>query len=201
MIAMADDRSLTAFGSLLQRARQGDEAAVGDLFSLVYDQLKRIARVQRMRQNEDTLNTTALVHEAFIKLGSFENLGVHDRAHFLAVAATAMRQILIDHARGRLAAKRGGASTVVPFHEIEAALVTGPAFSDGKASALLALNESLNRLAERSERQSRVVECRFFAGLSIEETAAALGTSPATVKRDWAMAQAWLYRDLNAEAS
>ena len=87
-----DDRSQSAFSSLLKRARQGDEAAVGDLFSLVYDQLKRIARVQRMRQNEETLNTTALVHEAFIKLSTVENLGVQDRAHFLAVAATAMRQ-------------------------------------------------------------------------------------------------------------
>jgi RNA polymerase sigma factor (TIGR02999 family) len=196
-----DDRSQSAFSSLLKRARQGDEAAVGDLFSLVYDQLKRIARVQRMRQNEETLNTTALVHEAFIKLATVENLGVQDRAHFLAVAATAMRQILIDHARGRLAAKRGGATPPVPLHEIEAAFAGGPAFSDGKASALLALDESLTRLSHRSQRQSRVVECRFFAGLSIEETAAALGTSPATVKRDWAMAQAWLYRDLSAEPS
>ena len=196
-----DDRSQADFNSLLVRARQGDEAALGELFTLVYDQLKKIARVQRLRQQEDTLNTTALVHEAFIKLGNLANLSVNDRAHFLAVAATAMRQILIDHARSRLAGKRGGASTRVPFHEIEGALEPGTVFSDGTAHALLALDEALTRLATRSARQSRVVECRFFAGLSIEETAAVLGTSPATVKRDWAMAQSWLYRDLSAEAS
>jgi RNA polymerase sigma factor (TIGR02999 family) len=174
---------------------------VGGLFSLVYDQLKKIARTQRQRQQEETLNTTALVHEAFIKLANLENLGVRDRSHFMAVAAMAMRQILIDHARSRLAAKRGGSSAAIPFHEIEAALEAGPSFSEGKAQALLALDESLSRLALRSERQSRVVECRFFAGLSVDETAAALGTSAATVKRDWSMAQAWLYRDLSAEPS
>ena len=193
------DRTESTFSSLLARARQGDADAVGGLFSLVYDQLKRIARMQRQRQPEQTLNTTALVHEAFLKLSHLENLSVQDRSHFLAIAATAMRQILIDHARGRLAEKRGGSSTPIPFHELEAALESG-AFSDGKAHAVLALDESLTRLAQRSERQSRVVECRFFAGLSIEETAAALGTSPATVKRDWAMAQAWLYRDLGGDA-
>ena len=193
------DRTESTFSSLLARAREGDAGAVGDLFSQVYDQLKRIARTQRQRQPEDSLNTTALVHEAFIKVSRLENLSVQDRSHFLAIAATAMRQILIDHARSRLAAKRGGNSTAIPFHELEAALGSGP-FNDGKAHAVLALDESLTRLAQQSERQSRVVECRFFAGLSIEETAAALGTSPATVKRDWAMAQAWLYRDLGGEA-
>ena len=106
-----------------------------------------------------------------------------------------LRRELNDHARSRLAAKRGGNTTPIPFHELEAALESGP-FSDGKAHAVLALDESLTRLAQQSERQSRVVECRFFAGLSVEETAAALGISPATVKRDWTMAQAWLYRDL-----
>ncbi len=196
-----DDGSQSAFTTLLAGARQGDAAAVGGLFSLVYDQLKRIARTQRSRQSEDTLNTTALVHEAFIKLSNKENLGVQDRSHFLAVAATAMRQILIDHARSRLAAKRGGgSSTPIPFHEIEAALDSSANFDDGKAQALVALDESLTRLSLRSERQGRVVECRFFAGLSIEETAAALGLSAATVKRDWAMAQAWLYRDLRETA-
>jgi RNA polymerase sigma factor (TIGR02999 family) len=196
-----NDRSQSVFSSLLTRARQGDATAVGGLFALVYDQLKKIARVQRARQREDTLNTTALVHEAFIKLTNRDSIGVQDRAHFLAVAATAMRQILIDHARSRLAAKRGGSSTPVPFHEIEAALSSSATFSDGKAHALLALDQSLTRLAQRSERQRRVVECRFFAGLSIDETAAALGTSAATVKRDWAMAQAWLYRDLSVGAT
>ena len=189
------------FSTLLARARQGDDAAVGDLFSLVYDQLKDVAHVQRLRQQEATLNTTALVHEAFVKLARPESLGVRDRSHFMAVAATAMRQILIDHARGRLSAKRGGGIAPVSLNELEAALASGPSFDDAKAYALVALDRSLSRLARRSERQSRVVECRFFAGLSVDETAAALGTSSATVKRDWALAQAWLFRDLSGDVS
>jgi RNA polymerase sigma factor (TIGR02999 family) len=120
---------------------------------------------------------------------------VHDRDHFIAVAATAMRQVLIDHARHRLAAKRGGGAYAISFDQIEGALA-GSDPGETPAEALVALDESIARLAARSERQGRVVECRFFAGLSIEETARALGTSPATVKRDWAMAQAWLYHDL-----
>jgi len=192
------EHSQTTFTALLAKARQGDESAVGGLFALVYEQLKRMARTQRRIRNEETLNTTALVHEAFIKLGGQEGLGVRDRPHFLAVAATAMRQILIDHARGRRAAKRGGGTATVSFEEIETALASEPGFTETKAEALLALDKSLSRLAQHSERQSRVVECRFFAGLSIEETAQALEISPATVKRDWAMAQAWLYRDLRA---
>jgi RNA polymerase sigma factor (TIGR02999 family) len=164
----------------------------------VYDQLKEIARRQRRRHDEATLNTTALVHEAFIKLAGKEDLGPRDRDHFLSIAGMAMRQILVDHARHRLAAKRGGGKATISFDAIEAALASGPGFSDAKSEALLALDESLARLARNAERLSRVVECRFFAGLSIEETARALGTSPATVKRDWAMAQAWLYDDLRA---
>jgi RNA polymerase sigma factor (TIGR02999 family) len=114
----------------------------------------------------------------------------------MAVAATAMRHILLDHARSRLAAKRGGGRALISFHEIEAALEGGGDFGEAKAEAVVALGESLERLTLQSERQSRVVDCRFFAGLSIEETAQALGLSATTVKRDWAMAQAWLYHDL-----
>jgi RNA polymerase sigma factor (TIGR02999 family) len=169
---------------------------VGELFTLVYDQLKRMARGQRRQRAELTLNTTALVHEAFIKLAGRERLAVRDRAHFLAVAAMAMRQILLDHARRRLAGKRGSGAHSISFDDIQAALDGAADFTETKAEALLALDESIARLAQRSERQSRVVECRFFGGLSVEETAHALGISPATVKRDWAMAQAWLYRDL-----
>jgi RNA polymerase sigma factor (TIGR02999 family) len=196
-----DERSQTTFSVMLLRARQGDADAVGGLFSLAYDQLKTIARTQRQRQREETLNTTALVHEAFIKLASNENLGARDRSHFMAIAAMAMRQILIDHARHRLADKRGGGHAAVSFNDIEEALESGYQFSDVHAHALLALDNSLTRLAGQSERQSRVVECRFFGGLSIEETADALGMSSATVKRDWALAQAWLYRDLNPDAA
>ena len=190
--------SQTTFTALLAQARMGDPSAVGGLFPLVYEQLKQIARRQRRRQNEATLNTTALVHEAFIKLTGREDFGPRDRDHFLAVAAMAMRQILVDHARSRLAAKRGGGASPISFEAIESALESGPRFSEADSEALLALDESLARLARLSERQSRVVECRFFAGLSIEETAQAIGASPATVKRDWSMAQAWLYRDLQA---
>jgi len=193
-----NERSQTTFSGLLMKAREGEADAVGGLFSLAYEQLKAIARTQRHRQGEETLNTTALVHEAFIKLASNENLGVRDRSHFMAIAAMAMRQILIDHARSRIAGKRGGGQPVVSFNDIEAALAGGHAYSDVHAHALIALDHSLTRLAARSERQSRVVECRFFAGLSIEETAEALDISTATVKRDWALAQAWLYRDLGA---
>ena len=192
------ESSQTNFTALLAQAREGDPSALRGLFPLVYEQLKQIARVQRRRQNEGTLNTTALVHEAYIKLTGQQEFGPRDRNHFLAVAAIAMRQILVDHARGRLAAKRGGGNTPFSLEAIEAALENGPRFSDADSEVLVALDESLARLARLSERQSRVVECRFFGGLSIEETAQAMGTSPATVKRDWSMAQAWLYRDLQA---
>jgi len=184
------------FTALLTRARQGDRSAVQALFPRVYDELRRISRSQRRQRASDTLNTTALVHEAYIRMAGRTALDVRDRSHFLAVAATAMRQVLIDHARARLAAKRGGGALKISFHDIEAALDSGPAFTEGRAEALIALDDALSRLSDHSERQSRVVECRFYAGLSIEETADALGISPATVKRDWAMAQSWLYRDL-----
>jgi RNA polymerase sigma factor (TIGR02999 family) len=188
--------SETTFTTLLARVREGHAPSIGLLFSLVYDQLREIARIQRRHRPSETLNTTALMNEAFIKLAGRDVLDARNRAHFMAIAAMAMRQILIDHARQRLAAKRGGGSTPVSFDEIEAALVAGSDFTEGKAEALLALDDALDRLAQRSERQRRVVECRFFADLSIDETAEALGISPATVKRDWAMAQAWLYQEL-----
>jgi RNA polymerase sigma factor (TIGR02999 family) len=114
----------------------------------------------------------------------------------MAVAALAMRQVLVDHARARLTTKRGGGARTISFDEIEVALESGPDFTDGKAEALLALDNSLSRLAEHSKRQARVVECRFYAGLTVEKTAQALGISQATVKRDWSLAQAWLYHDL-----
>jgi RNA polymerase sigma factor (TIGR02999 family) len=123
------------------------------------------------------------------------------RVHFLAVAATAMRHILIDRARARGAARRGGGSRPVDLDQLEAALVGDSGFTDTKADALLALDRALERLAVRSERQMRIVECRFFAGMSIPETAEALAISPATVKRGWSMAQSWLYRELAGGAA
>jgi RNA polymerase sigma factor (TIGR02999 family) len=121
-----------------------------------------------------------------------------DRAHFLAVAATAMRQILIDYAKRRRAAKRGGGARPVALHHLEAALGGHESPADLQDELLVALDDALRRLGRCDQRQTRIVECRFFAGMSIEETAEALGVSPATVKRGWALAQAWLYRDLRA---
>lgn len=185
---------------LLDRVRGGDPNAPGRLFAVVYDKLREIARIQRRRQaSTETLNTTALVHEAYLKLFAGGSRDFNDRAHFMAVAATAMRQILIGHARRNVAQKRGGGQAPASFEEIERALQSAAVFVPETADALLALDRALERLQQQSERQSRIVECRFFGGMSIEETAAALAVSPATVKRDWSMAQAWLHREMQQE--
>jgi len=180
--------------------RRGDPSALSRLFAIAYDKLLEIARIQRRRQpSTETLNTTALVHEAFIKLFGSEALDFNDRAHFMAVAATAMRQILIGHARRKSAAKRGAGQEPASFEEVERALASEAGFVTPKTDALLALDRALEQLLQRSERQARIVECRFFGGMSIEETAIALGISPATVKRDWSMAQAWLHREIQRD--
>lgn len=184
---------------LLREARAGDGAALDSALPLVYDELRRIAgRLRRDGSGAETLNTTALVHEVYVKLAGNEPREFRDRAHFLAVAATAMRHILIDHARARRAAKRGGGATPLDLDQLKSALAGDMTFTDGKADTLLALDRALDRLAQRSERQLRIVECRFFAGMSVPETAEALAISPATVKRGWTMAQAWLHRELTA---
>lgn len=186
--------------SLLARVRGGDRHALGQLFALAYDKLREVARVQRRRQPaSETLTTTALVHEAFIKLFGSATRDFNDRAHFMAVAATAMRQILIGAARRNNAAKRGAGAATASFDDVEHALRDPVGSADPKADALLALDQALERLHQRSPRQSRIVECRFFGGMSIEETAAALGISVATVKRDWSMAQAWLLREIEGD--
>jgi len=185
---------------LLDRVRSGDPTAPARLFTVVYDKLHEIARGQRRRSpSTDTMNTTALVHEAFLKLFGTGSRDFKDRAHFMAVAATAMRQILIGHARRNIALKRDGGQAPASFEEVEHALQSAAAFERPAADALLALDRALERLQQRSERQSRIVECRFFGGMSIEETAEALDVSPATVKRDWSMAQAWLHREMQHE--
>ncbi len=182
---------------LLHELRAGDRRALEDLLPLVYQELHELARRQRRRwDGDDTLNTTALVHEAYLRLADQSAPQWSSRAHFLAVAATAMRQILVDYAKRRRAAKREGGRRRVELHEVEAVLRAGGDVSEAQSEAVLALDESLHRLERQDARQSRIVECRFFGGLTIEETAEALGISPATVKRGWAMAQAWLYRDL-----
>lgn len=193
---MNDSRDATVH-RLLHELRSGDRAAFDGLFPLVYEELRHIAGLQRRRWvNDDSLNTTALVHEAYLRLAGTSATAWQDQPHFLAVAAKAMRQILLDHAKRRQAAKRGGGLRRVPLHEIESALGGGGDPLDAAADALIALNDALLRLEANDERQSRIVECRFFGGMSIEDTATALGVSPATVKRGWVMAQAWLYREL-----
>ena len=172
----------------------GDVAALDQLLPLLYDELRRIAR-QRLRAERTghTLQTAALVHEAYLRLVDQQGATIQNRAHFLAIAAQLMRQILVDHARRRRAGKRGGGMAMTIALD-EGSIPVGPPDID-----LLALHESLEKLAAIDPRQSRVVEMRFFAGLDVEEIAEALGVSPATVRRDWAMARAWLYRRLSSE--
>lgn len=167
-----------------------DGRALDAVMPVVYDELRAIARRQLGAERSDhTLQPTALVHEAYLRLGRLERIEWLNRAQFFAIAARAMRRVLVDHALARRAAKRGGGAEHVPLDE--ALLV-----SVEDAGEILALNEALARLEAREPRLARVVECRYFAGFSIEETAEALGVSPATVKRDWAVARAWLNREL-----
>ncbi|MEM6644837.1 MAG: sigma-70 family RNA polymerase sigma factor [Bacteroidota bacterium] len=175
---------------LLARLRAGDDAAMEALLPLIYDELKAIARRRRVSERPDhTLNTTALVHEAFIKLVDGTR-GWNDRLHFMAIAARAMRQILIDYGRARATQKRGGDWVRVPV-TLAQALPNQPEADDTEA-----LERALQQLERLSPRQARVVECRYFAGLTIAETAAALDLSEPTVKRDWRAARLWLYRQL-----
>jgi RNA polymerase sigma factor (TIGR02999 family) len=189
--------SSPSIGHLLQELRAGNQTAFGELVPLVYDELHRLAEHQRRQwQGDETLDTTALVHEAYLRLADQSAPDWQNRAHFLGVASTAMRQILIDYAKRKCAAKRGGQRPHVPLHEVEAALLQPEPSSEICDEILVALEDSLRRLDQANRRQLRIVDCRFFGGMSVEDTAEALGLSPATVKRGWGMAQAWLYRDL-----
>ena len=180
---------------LLHRLRAGDRRAFEELLPLVYHELHQLAGRQRRRwEGDETLNTTALVHEAYLRLVDQSAPQWSSHAHFLAVAATAMRQVLLDYAKRKRAAKREGARRQVPLEEVEATLKSGDA-SDVRDEAIIALEESLRRLERHDPAQGRIVECRFFGGMTIEDTAEALGISPASVKRRWAMAQVWLYLD------
>ena len=174
----------------LRLAQQGDRAALDEVFTLVYDELHRLAQAQRRRWSGDsTLDTTALVHEAYLKLVGQPDAGWNDRGHFLAVASRAMRHLLVNYAERRRAAKRGGGATPVSLDDFNPV-------GEEVADEVIALHEALERLATVSDRQVRVVEARFYIGLSIDETAQALGVSPATVKRDWQLAGAWLHREI-----
>jgi RNA polymerase sigma factor (TIGR02999 family) len=175
---------------LVREVSEGRRDALDRLVPIVYDELRRIAHGQLRRERAGhTLNTTALVHEAYLRLLNVQQVQWLDRAHFFATAARVMRRVLIDYARARQREKRGGGA--VPVSLTDALdLPTAP------PDDLLELDEALTRLEALGERQYRVVECRCFGGLSVEETAAVLGVSAATVKRDWTFARAWLNREL-----
>jgi len=182
---------------LLHELKAGNREAFSELLPLVYDDLHDVAGRQRGQWNgEETLDTTALIHEAYLRLVDQSAPQWESYPHFLAVASTAMRQILLDYAKRKHAAKRGGGYERVPLHEIDAGLNGSLKVGDARSAALIALDDSLRRLEEHDQRQSRIVECRFFGGMTIQETATALGIAPATVGRGWQMAKAWLYRDL-----
>ena len=161
------------------------------MFALLYEELRAIARQHRRRWHGDfTLDTTALVHETYLRLAAREPMGV-DRAHFVAIAGRVMRHVLSNYARDRRRQKRGGGYRHVTLDDEPPAAV-----SDTDLDTVGALDDLLRVLETREPRRVRIVECRFFAGMSIEETAETLGISPATVKREWALARAWLYRQL-----
>jgi RNA polymerase sigma factor (TIGR02999 family) len=176
---------------LLVQWADGDRQAMEDLLPLVYDELRRLAGSYLRRENPGhTLQNTALVHEAYLRLVDQE-VSWQSRAHFFGIAAQMMRRILVDHARTKNAAKRGDGACRVTLDE---ALVS----TESRDVDVLALDQAMNKLAELDKQQSQIVELRFFGGLSIEDTAEILKISPATVKRDWAMAKAWLYREMQA---
>jgi RNA polymerase sigma factor (TIGR02999 family) len=181
-----------AVTGLLVRAGEGDRAALNQVMSLMYEALRGAAHRRMARERVGhTLSTTDLLHEAYLKLARLEGTRWQGRAHFLAVAARSMRNILIDYALRRNAEKRGGGGAQVP-------LADGMAVVAAPGSELLAVDRALRRLEAIDARQSQVAECRVFAGMSVEETAEALGVSPASIKRDWSLARAWLNRELAA---
>lgn len=198
---MPEDRLIPsqpgAVTGALARMREGaDPGALDELLPLVYDELRVLARRQRRRAGgADTLNTTGLVHEVYLKLLGASSIDATGRAHFFALAARAMRQVLSNYARAGRTGKRGGGHAPLTLDSATHLLAGAGA---EHRDTLVALDDALTGLEARSARQSRVVECRFYGGMSIPETALALGISEATVKRDWAVAQAWLYQALRS---
>ena len=175
---------------LLAELGRGATAAIDRLVPILYDELRQIARRHMRGERLDhTLNTTALVHEAYVKLVGLDRMQWQNRAHFLAVAAQAMRRVLVDYAVGRRTQKRGGGRQRVPLEEVSSA-------NEQPIDVLLELDEALRHLEAVDGRLTRVVECRYFGGMSVEETAQALNVSVATIKRDWSVARAWLNREL-----
>lgn len=188
---MTDEKELTV---LINKMKSGDHEVADKLMPLLYDELYDIARKRRIKwQGGHTMNTTALVHEAFIKLQRSSELSWNNRYHFLSVASRAMRCILVDHARKHKAAKRGGDQK--SDLEYDDQLLC----SSEKADDILALEDALQKLEKTDERCSKIVEYRFFGGLNIEETAGVLGVSTATVKRGWQFAKNWLYQEIKQQ--
>jgi RNA polymerase sigma factor (TIGR02999 family) len=186
----------TDISVLIQAARTGDAAAVDRLFPLVYEELRHQARRNLAGMNRDgTMNTTAIVHEAYLKMSDQSRPDWNNRAHFFAVAAKAMRHVYLDYAKRKTRVKRGGG---VPHVSVEDVPVADPnaIFAEEHAERVLELDSALQELEVKNPRLARVVECRFFGGMTVEDTASALGTSPATVKRDWTMARVLLFKDL-----
>ena len=185
---------------LLVAARQGDASAMPRLVALLYDELRAVARRQLRRGRPgQTISTTALVHEAYLKLADHGGFGLHDRVHFLSVAAVAMRQILVDAARRRMAKKRGGEGVRITLDGLHPE--PGRRDVEARAAEILAVDRALTSLAAFDERLGRLVELRFFAGLTEEETAQVLDTSERTVRRDWRKARAFLFQALGGQAA
>jgi RNA polymerase sigma-70 factor, ECF subfamily len=177
---------------ILQDWSRGNQRAADTLIALVYDELRKVAaNYLRRERSEHTLQPTALVNEAYLKLIDISNVSWRDRAHFFAVASNVMRQILVDHARARATEKRGGNAQTIALDE-------AISFSQQPEIDLLALDDALKILASLDEKQAQIVEMRFFGGLSVEETAEVLGVSARTVKREWAFAKAWLHKTLKS---
>ena len=186
-----DSQNIT---ELLAGYTRGDKEVLDKLMPIVYEELRRqAARYLRREQAGHTLQTTALIHEAYVRLVDQRNVQWQNRAHFFGIAAQLMRRILVDHARTKKRVKRGGSDVRVSLADADVA-VKDPDLD------VVALDEALQRLAALDEQQSRVVELRFFSGLTVEETAEVMGISKATVKRDWSMAKAWLHRELSGES-
>lgn len=180
---------------LLRRAASGDRIAEDELVPKVYNHLRRVASVYLSKERQDhSLQATALVHEAYIRIFGKNEPHFNDRSHFFRVAAQVMRNILVDHARGKKTTKRGGESIRVPLDEV----IT---ISDDQSQLVLQVDEALARLEQLDKRQAKIVELRFFAGLTEDEIAEVLGVSSRTVKRDWVVARAWLHGELTANAA
>ena len=179
--------------ALLAAWSKGDQSALNKIVPLVYAELHRIAnRAWSRHQHDNTLQPTALINEAYLRLANAESASFQDRCHFFAVASTAMRQILVNHAKSRLSGKRGGGRGNVSLDDVQPAV-------HQEAAEIVALHEALDALEALDPRKSRVVEMRYFGGLSIEETAEALSISVASVNRDWRLARSWLIREMNRE--